>query len=61
MCEGFDTQQWYTELDQYSQAVQHSNSGGQPAGLVTEDPDNDLVPQLVSKLVLPLASHMLTK
>ncbi|CAD7703060.1 unnamed protein product [Ostreobium quekettii] len=46
---GFDSQQWYTELDMYgqSQPVNPVDSTEQAAGLVAEDPDGDLVPQLV--------------
>eukprot|EP00798_Chlamydomonas_sp_ICE-L_P023239 gene23239-30463_t len=32
-----------------------------PAAIAPDDPDNELVPQLVRKLVLPLAQHMLER
>ncbi|KAI3437850.1 hypothetical protein D9Q98_000296 [Chlorella vulgaris] len=49
---GFDSQQWYQQLFDYGMA--HD-----PASLDHDDPDANLVPQLVQKLVLPLAKQLL--
>jgi len=38
-----------------------SGEGGGATGMAEDDPDADLVPQLVRKLVLPIAHHLLAK
>ncbi|GFR43325.1 hypothetical protein Agub_g4394, partial [Astrephomene gubernaculifera] len=52
---GFDSQQWYGELFEYGMNVTAADGSGVGGG--EDDPDADLVPQLVRKLVLPLALH----
>ncbi|GAB4819481.1 hypothetical protein N2152v2_006527 [Parachlorella kessleri] len=49
---GFDAHQWYQQLFDYGM-------GPDPAAADPEDPDANLIPQLVQKLVLPLARHLL--
>ncbi|KXZ48179.1 hypothetical protein GPECTOR_30g275 [Gonium pectorale] len=53
---GFDSHDWYGELFEYGMG---SAAGGGPAP--EDDPDADLVPQLVRKLVLPLALHWIER
>lgn len=50
----FDAQAWYRDLFDFGQPQD-------PSAADPEDPDNDLVPQLVAKLVLPLARHQLAE
>ncbi|KAG2423252.1 hypothetical protein HYH02_015353 [Chlamydomonas schloesseri] len=54
---GFDTQEWYTELFEYGMAA----DGDAAAAVSDDDPDSELVPQLVRKLVLPLALHWIDR
>lgn len=49
---GFDSQQWYQQLFDYGMPQD-------PSDLDPTDPDANLVPQLVQKLVLPLARQLL--
>ena len=50
---GFDSQDWYKQLFEYGlNGDDIAPSGG-------SDPDEELVPRLVSQLVLPLAAHSL--
>ena len=52
---GFDQQQWYEALFDYG-----VGAGGASA-MAEDDPDAELVPQLVRKLVLPVALSMLQR
>ncbi len=49
---GFDWQSWYQELFDYGMPADAADAD-------PSDPDADLLPRLVRKLVLPLASHAL--
>eukprot|EP00887_Chlorella_sp_A99_P007831 scaffold20.g7831.t1 len=51
---GFDSQAWYRQLFEFGQP-------DDPSQADPEDPDNDLIPQLVGKIVLPLARHLLAE
>ena len=54
---GFDRQQWYEALFDYG-------TGGDPSAVMAaaeDDPDMELVPQLVRKLVLPVALGMIER
>ncbi len=53
---GFDKQQWYEVLFDYGIG---SNNAAAP--MAEDDPDGELVPQLVRKLVLPVALNMLQR
>ncbi|KAF5833158.1 hypothetical protein DUNSADRAFT_10608 [Dunaliella salina] len=55
---GFDKQAWYTSLFDFGMGA--AGEGG-TTGMSEDDPDADLVPQLVRKLVLPIAHHLLAK
>eukprot|EP00200_Dunaliella_tertiolecta_P007949 CAMPEP_0202376512 /NCGR_PEP_ID=MMETSP1127-20130417/6991_1 /ASSEMBLY_ACC=CAM_ASM_000462 /TAXON_ID=3047 /ORGANISM="Dunaliella tertiolecta, Strain CCMP1320" /LENGTH=980 /DNA_ID=CAMNT_0048974315 /DNA_START=38 /DNA_END=2981 /DNA_ORIENTATION=- len=55
---GFDKQAWYTSLFDFGMGA--AGEGG-TTGMAEDDPDADLVPQLVRKLVLPIAHHLLAK
>ncbi|KAL4419512.1 hypothetical protein ABPG77_002298 [Micractinium sp. CCAP 211/92] len=50
---GFDSHQWYQQLFDYGMPQD-------PSLLDPNDPDANLVPQLVQKLVLPMAKQLLT-
>ena len=50
---GFDSQSWYKHLFEYGLSQDASTSGS------GSDPDEELVPRLVTQLVLPLAEHSL--
>ncbi len=50
---GFDIQDWYKQLFEYGLNGDASASGN------GSDPDEELVPRLVTQLVLPLAAHSL--
>ena len=51
---GFDKQGWYEALFDYG-------AGGGAQMMADDDPDAELVPQLVRKLVLPVALNMLER
>ncbi|EFJ52932.1 hypothetical protein VOLCADRAFT_86421 [Volvox carteri f. nagariensis] len=53
--QGFDTQEWYGELFEYGM------NAADGAAMSDDDPDSELVPQLVRKLVLPLALHWIER
>lgn len=48
---GFDSQSWYQQLFEYGLTA---NSAQAQSG---SDPDEELIPRLVTQLVLPLAAH----
>lgn len=50
---GFDSQSWYKHLFEYGLNGDPSTSGN------GSDPDEELIPRLVTQLVLPLAAHSL--
>ena len=50
---GFDSQSWYKHLFEYGINGDASTSGN------GSDPDEELIPRLVTQLVLPLAAHSL--
>lgn len=50
---GFDSQSWYQDLFEYGLS---SSSAQAQSG---SDPDEELIPRLVTQLVLPLAAHSL--
>lgn len=50
---GFDSQSWYKHLFEYGLNGDSSTSGN------GSDPDEELIPRLVTQLVLPLAAHSL--
>ena len=50
---GFDSQSWYKLLFEYGLSADPSTSGN------GSDPDEELIPRLVTQLVLPLAAHSL--
>ena len=50
---GFDSQSWYKHLFEYGVSATPSASGN------VSDPDEELIPRLVTQLVLPLAAHSL--
>ena len=50
---GFDSQSWYKHLFEYGLSEDPSTSGN------GSDPDEELIPRLVTQLVLPLAAHSL--
>lgn len=52
--QGFDKQRWYEALFDYG-------AGGGVQMMADDDPDAGLVPQLVRKLVLPVALNMLER
>ncbi|KAG2502106.1 hypothetical protein HYH03_000598 [Edaphochlamys debaryana] len=54
--QGFDTQAWYGDLFEYGMA----GAGGEVL-MADDDPDSELVPALVRKLVLPLALHWIER
>lgn len=52
MCDaGFDSRSWYQQLFEYGLGTDSAQLGS--------DPDEELVPRLVTQLVLPLALHSL--
>ncbi|KAJ9525179.1 hypothetical protein QJQ45_020697, partial [Haematococcus lacustris] len=52
---GFDKQAWYEALFDFGMGADPSSAAA------ADDPDGELVPQLVRKLVLPVAAHLLAK
>ena len=50
---GFDSQSWYMHLFEYGLSGDPNTSGN------GSDPDEELIPRLVTQLVLPLAAHSL--
>ena len=55
--QGFDRQQWYEALFDYGMGGDTSTA----AAANEDDPDMELVPQLVRKLVLPIALGMIER
>ncbi|GIL59704.1 hypothetical protein Vafri_14431, partial [Volvox africanus] len=53
---GFDTHEWYGQLFEYG-----INTADGAAAMTDDDPDSELVPQLVRKLLLPLALHWIER
>jgi hypothetical protein len=58
-CHVLDTPAMHVSLVLRYESLFEYGVTGDPPSLAPDDPDADLVPQLVTKLVLPLAAHML--
>ncbi len=54
----FDQHAWYEQLFDYGMASEVSAGAAAPS---PDDPDLDLVPQLVKKMVLPLVMHLVSR